>query len=560
MQQIDETNYLEQRKLLPNPRLMETARRDEARLLTIILRDEAKMQDVLSSAISYKHFLITEHAHFYGYIAKYFDKFNVLPTEKSFRSSLEARMTDDAMISAAVLSFQNRFHTMVDAKEFDPLKEGLINRYVQQQFYESVGGGQRLIDMIGAVSDQRPALATLISSLQNIDTGTEADEYIRVSTAAESIDRLTKSFDERQKNPEIAYGLMTGYPSIDTRFLGLEKRKYMIIVGPPHGCKTTMMLNLAYGMAKQGNVIVFVTMESTDDEIMERLVAAESGIPSLVLKDGKNLRDPDIMSAVNAAKKRIKNVVGDKFILITVPPQTSWGKIQGLIDKQRQFYKVDGFWVDYLDVIKRDVQIQGRPDLELADLSVTIQAYAKRSDMFGGTAQSLNNGAIKELKKRNAFENPEEAAAIAGGEAVGGSQKLWRDADYMLTSLPFKNGKRVTMLVTKARRDGNSDDMFYFGWDPETGRISEYESNYYVIDSVQDACKSIILDAPPVIKKTDEKIEIVDGKEKIVKGNPEVIDVVSETVNTGAGSPPASTADNTNAESNGSTWLDSMGV
>jgi len=512
----DDLKYLEDRKVIPNMRLIETARRDEARFLTLILRNKELMQDAFNSKVSFRNFLIEEHAHFYGFIGDFYDRHRVLPTEQTFRSRLEEFMNDDAAISAQVIAFQNRFHAHVDKDEYGPLKEGLIDRHVQQQLYERVNGGQRIVDMISATSGQRPALNSLISDLQRIDSGLESERHIRVSTAAESVARVKASLLARRENPEIAYGIMTNYPSIDTRFLGFEPGKYMIILGPPHGCKTTMMLNLSYGMAKLGHTVIFVTMESLDDEIMERLVAIESGVPSLVMKDGKNLKNVLTMDALNAATDRVERIVGDKFILISVPQNTEWSVIRSLIETQLLFRNVDAFYVDYLDVIKKNQRNDGRADLELADLSVEIQAYAKNTGVFGVTAQSFNNEMIKALKKQNAFEKPDEAAVLAGGEGVGGSQKLWRDADYMLAALPFKKGRRITMVVTKARRDGNSEDVFYLGWDPETGRVFEYESKYYVIDTVQDACKGIVLDEPPQLEVT-EKIEIKDGEEIVHK-------------------------------------------
>lgn len=514
----DDLKYMEERKIIPNTRLIEVARRDEGRFLTLVLRNESLMQDAINSKVSFKHFLIEQNAHFYGFIVDFFRHHGVLPTEQTFRSRLETIITDDMAISSQVVTFQNVYHAFVEEEEYGPLKEGLINRFVQQQVYEVTDGGQRLVDMIGAMDSQVPALTSLLNDLSQINTGIEADTHTRVSSANESVDRLLDAFDERIANPEIAYGLMTNFESIDSRFLGFEPGKYLIIVGPPHGCKTTLMLNLAYGMAKKGKVVVFVTMESTDDEIMERLIALESGVPSIEIKDGNKLKDPVRNSKVREAAERVKRMVGEKLILISVPQNTKWSKIKGLIEAERRIRNVDAFWVDYLDVIAREVQIDGHPDLELGDLSVRIQAYAKSTSMFGATAQSLNNEKIRELKKKNVFEKPEEAAALAGGEGVGGSQKLWRDADYMLTSLPFKKGKRITIVITKARKDGSSEDVFYFGWEPMTGLVHEYQSTYFVIDSVQDLCKGMALDEPPEIeieevsRIVEEEVEGEDGK------------------------------------------------
>jgi len=507
--------YMENRKVIPNTRLLETARRDEGRFLTLILRHQDLMQDAVNSKISFKYFLIEEHAHFYGFIGDFYLHHQVLPTEQTFRSRLEGVLNDDAAISAQVISFQNRYHAHVENTEYAPLKEGLINRYIQQQLYEKVDGGQRIVDLLSATSNQSQSLSSLMSDLQTIETGTEADRHIRVSTAKESLQRVRASLEARRDNPEIAYGIMTGYQSIDSRFLGFERGKYLIVIGPPHGCKTTLMLNIAYGMARQGYTVVFVTMESSDDEIMERLVAIESEISSLTMKDGNNLRNADTMSAVIEATRRVESIVGETLILISVPQQTDWDTIRGLIDSQRLFHNIDAFWVDYLDVIERSVKIQGRADLELADISIRIQSYAKNTGMFGATAQSLNNDKIRELKKKNAFEKSDEAAFLAGGEGVGGSQKLWRDADYMLTSLPFKKGKRITIIITKARKDANSEDVFYLGWEPLTGRVYEYQSQYYVIDSVQNACKGMMLDTPPEVEIM-ERIEIGPNGEKII--------------------------------------------
>ena len=163
------------------------------------------------------------------------------------------------------------------------------------------------------------------------------------------LDRMNKARDVAVRDR----GLLCGLNCIDNDFLGFAKGKYAIILGFPNGGKTSMMLNFASNMARQGYKVCYVTVESSGVEVVSRLLSRKSGIPSKKMKQvsGPEGMTEELWNRFYDAKDEFDKVEGSNLFTITVDQGT---QIKEVISQVEKYSKViggfDAVYFDYLEV------------------------------------------------------------------------------------------------------------------------------------------------------------------------------------------------------------------
>ncbi|HUC20528.1 MAG TPA: DnaB-like helicase N-terminal domain-containing protein, partial [Candidatus Polarisedimenticolaceae bacterium] len=95
------------------------------------------------------------------------------------------------------------------------------------------------------------------------------------SVLAESFDRL----DELHKDKNSLRGVPTGFKSLDGVLAGLQKSDLIILAARPSMGKTTLAMNIAHHVAvKEGIPVGIFSLEMGKEQLIDRLLASESGI------------------------------------------------------------------------------------------------------------------------------------------------------------------------------------------------------------------------------------------------------------------------------------------
>jgi replicative DNA helicase len=109
------------------------------------------------------------------------------------------------------------------------------------------------------------------------------------SVLAESFNRL----DELHKDKNSLRGIPTGFKAMDNMLAGLQKSDLIILAARPSMGKTTLALNIAHHVAvKEGIPVGVFSLEMSKEQLIDRLLAAQSGVDSWKLRTGK-LEDDD---------------------------------------------------------------------------------------------------------------------------------------------------------------------------------------------------------------------------------------------------------------------------
>ena len=73
--------------------------------------------------------------------------------------------------------------------------------------------------------------------------------------------------------------LATGFYDLDNAIDGLQDSEHIVIAGRPSMGKTSLATDICRNVAKQGNPVLFFTMEMTKQRLAERIICAEAQLP-----------------------------------------------------------------------------------------------------------------------------------------------------------------------------------------------------------------------------------------------------------------------------------------
>ena len=94
--------------------------------------------------------------------------------------------------------------------------------------------------------------------------------------------------DEMSKRPDEIYGVPTGLIDLDKLLGGLQKSDLLIVAGRPASGKTGFLLSAAKNAAqKHRKHVAFFSLEMSNEQLVQRLIAQETEIDSQRLRSGK---------------------------------------------------------------------------------------------------------------------------------------------------------------------------------------------------------------------------------------------------------------------------------
>ncbi|HVL24890.1 MAG TPA: replicative DNA helicase [Thermomicrobiales bacterium] len=104
---------------------------------------------------------------------------------------------------------------------------------------------------------------------------------------ADVLDRYFDQIDYLQQNRGDVVGVPTGYTDLDQLTGGLQRSDLLILAARPSMGKTAFALGLAYGAAVQhGRSVGIFSLEMSADQLVQRLLATETGVDSHRLRLG----------------------------------------------------------------------------------------------------------------------------------------------------------------------------------------------------------------------------------------------------------------------------------
>lgn len=234
------------------------------------------------------------------------------------------------------------------------------------------------------------------------------------TVAEEAIDRMSQDW----QNDGQPRGLTTGLTALDEVMGGLESPDLIILAGRTAMGKTALAVNITVAAAKElrdrrqrqqkkTGVVGFFSLEMGDTQLFDRMISAETGVPSWRIRRRK------------MSKEEFERVIVTTRDLRGLPlhiDQTGNIPLTELISKARSLKKRQGLEllvVDYLQLIKgkpagRD---QNRSQ-EVGEIAATLKGLAKELQVPVIALSQVSRSVERQDNKRPSLSDLSESGAI----------------------------------------------------------------------------------------------------------------------------------------------------
>jgi len=217
-------------------------------------------------------------------------------------------------------------------------------------------------DDVGALLDQAEQQVFEVS----YQRGTQ--EVVRIK---ELMWRAMERIEARHRGDDSVRGVLSGFTDLDEMTNGFQGSDLIIVAARPSMGKTSFCLNAAANAALEGGTPTAVfSLEMSRDQLVERLLAAESFVDLHRLRSGK-LRDDDYPKMSRAA-----GLLGTAPIWIDDTPALTLLELRSKARRMKAEHNVGLFIVDYLQLIRGTGRQESRQE-EISFISRSLKALAR---------------------------------------------------------------------------------------------------------------------------------------------------------------------------------------
>jgi replicative DNA helicase len=260
-------------------------------------------------------------------------------------------------------------------------------------------------------------------------------------------------------------GIPTGFNKVDKLLGGFQRSDMIIIAGRPSMGKTSLALSIAHNAAKKFNQRVAIfSLEMSGEQVVQRLISAETGIDSQRLRLG-HIEDDEWSSFVEAGGR-----LSDIPLYIDDTPALSALEMRTKARRLHAEHGVDLIMVDYLQLMRGDHRAENRVQ-EISSISRALKALARELKVPVVAVSQLSRAVESRQEKRPILADLRESGALEQDADV--VIFIYRDVMYN----PDTEQPNIAELLVAKHRNGPTGKVpLYF--QSELAKFNEVELRY----------------------------------------------------------------------------------
>ena len=210
--------------------------------------------------------------------------------------------------------------------------------------------------------------------------------------------RVMENIEKAKELDQGLSGLPTGFDNLDEMTQGWQKGDLIIIAARPSMGKTAFVLTMARNMAlKYKASIAFFSLEMPNEQLLMRLLVAESKLDSKMVRAGK-LRDDEWVRLSDAV-----NTLAGMRIRFDDTQALGIGELRSKARRLKTKYNIDLIIIDYLQLMTAPYNKQGNREQEVNKISNSLKALAKELDIPIVALAQMNRASESRTEK---FKRP----------------------------------------------------------------------------------------------------------------------------------------------------------
>lgn len=207
---------------------------------------------------------------------------------------------------------------------------------------------------------------------------TNAPTTVKFKTIGSSLQEAWERFEHLNANQNETRGVPSGFTALDNILAGFQKSDLIILAARPSMGKTTFALDVARNAAlKYGASVGIFSLEMSDQQLVDRMLASEAGVDSWKLRTGR-LSNDDEFEAVQSAMAKLS----EASIHIDDQPGTNIINMRSAARRLKNEHGIDLLIVDYLQLMSptatkaSDSMVQ-----QVTEISRSLKILARELDV-----------------------------------------------------------------------------------------------------------------------------------------------------------------------------------
>jgi replicative DNA helicase len=212
--------------------------------------------------------------------------------------------------------------------------------------------------------------------------------------------------DDLAKRDEEIFGVPTGFVDLDKILGGLQPSDLLIIAGRPGQGKSGFLLSVAKnaGLTHKKHVAIF-SLEMSNEQVVQRLIAQETGIDSQRLRNGK-LREDEWPLFTHAIE-----VFSDTHIYLDDTPAITPLQLRTKCRRLHMEFGIDLVMIDYLQLMGGDTRTDNRVQ-EVSYISRNLKVLARELNVPVLAAAQLSRAVEQRSDKRPILSDLRESGSL----------------------------------------------------------------------------------------------------------------------------------------------------
>jgi len=252
--------------------------------------------------------------------------------------------------------------------------------------------------------------AELLDAIQAEILGIGAQSGKEPAHIGEAMLELVDAMDALQQQDGELVGVSTGFPRIDSMLSGLNRSDMIIIAARPSMGKTTLALNFAENVSRDGGNVMFFSLEMSKQQIAQKLTSSVGHVDFQALRTAR-LSNEEWARVLSAGK-----TINDFSMYIDDTPALSTMEIRSRARRIHRKRQLDLIVIDYMQLITAP-KAENR-NQELTKVSGALKALAKELDVPVVALSQLSRNAdgrrprMSDLRESGAIEQDADVVSF----------------------------------------------------------------------------------------------------------------------------------------------------
>ena len=280
---------------------------------------------------------------------------------------------------------------------------------------------RRLIASAGKIAeiayDESLEVDEVVDRAEQIIFGVSESRIHRDLTPIRAImTRVVDHIDFLSRNQDRLMGVPTGFTMLDRLLGGLQKSDLIILAARPAMGKTSFCLSIAQNAAKRhGTRVAFFSLEMSNEQLVQRLLAMETAIDSHRLRLG-TVHEEEWPILLEAA-----NMLANTSVFIDDTPAVS---VTDIRTKARRLYAEHGLdliIIDYMQLMTGQSGGNGRNEnrqQEISFISRSLKSLARELNVPVMALSQLSRAVESRADKRPMLSDLRESGCLTGDTLV----------------------------------------------------------------------------------------------------------------------------------------------